>query len=250
MAVAMSAANTDRADARAECAPLALTLWREHDEEVLALGVPGLALGTLDVLGADTNTDADAGHGPQGREADPCALVERLFRDGLRRAVFSRPLDLTGGMDEATLVRAMILLRELTSWGIVADWRLRPGEHAEIWRRLVHLCPPAELIGQPDAKEALETWRDTFYLCKCVYRRGPGFIEVRDRRDGTLSRFVIDDPAYMAAVEMLVGGAPAASVPGEILDDFLAEGLAGVAGGSAWWLPYRVRRWPWPSMIV
>ena len=237
----MSVATTAAAQPAALCEPLALTLWREHDEEVLGLGLPALAMGRRDALAA-------SGDGERG--GDPAALVEGLFRDGLRRVAFSHPVDLTGGMDEPTLVRAMLLLRELTSWGVAVDWRLRPGEHTEVWRRLNHLYPPAELIGQPDAQEALDTWRETFYLCKCVYRRGPGFIEVRDRRNGTLSRFVIDDPAYLAAVEALIGGAPAASVPAGILEDFAAEGLAGIAGGSAWWLPYRVRRWPWPSMIV
>jgi hypothetical protein len=242
----MSVATTDAAQPAALGEPLALTLWREHDEEVLGLGLPALSMGRRDALAAN----GDGEHGETDGADDPAALVEGLFRDGLRRAAFSRPVDLTGGMDEPTLVRAMLLLRELTSWGIAVDWRLRPGEHTEVWRRLNHLYPPAELIGQPDAQEALDTWRETFYLCKCVYRRGPGFIEVRDRRNGTLSRFVIDDPAYLAAVEALIGGAPAASVPAGILADFTAEGLAGVAGGSAWWLPYRVRRWPWPSMIV
>lgn len=242
----MSVATTAAAQPAGLGAPLTLTLWREHDEEVLGLGLPGLAMGLRDAIAANTDGAREA----TGDGDDPATLVEGLFRDGLRRAAFSHPVDLTGGMDEPTLVRAMLLLRELTSWGIAVDWRLRPGEHTEVWRRLNHLYPPAELIGQPDAQEALDAWRDTFYLCKCVYRRGPGFIEVRDRRNGTLSRFVIDDPAYLAAVETLIGGAPAASVPAGILEDFAAEGLAGIVGGSAWWLPYRVRRWPWPSMIV
>jgi hypothetical protein len=144
----------------------------------------------------------------------------------------------------------MILLRELTGWGVVVDWRLRPGEHAEVWRRLNHLHPPAELIGQADAEESLASWRETFYLCKCVYRRGPDFVEVRDRRAGELSRFVIDDPVYLAAVDRLIDSAPVSEIDSGALADFVAEGLAGHAGDIAWWLPYRVRRWPWPSMIV
>ena len=110
--------------------------------------------------------------------------------------------------------------------------------------------PPAALLGYPDAEEVLADWRQTFYLCKCIFRRGPGFIEVRDRRNGSLSRFIVDDPAYLAAIEALIDGAPAADIPEGVLREFVDEGLAGLAGDLAWWLPYRVRRWPWPSMIV
>jgi hypothetical protein len=144
----------------------------------------------------------------------------------------------------------MVLLRELTSWAIVTDWQLLVGEHLDVWQRLNHLHPPRQLPDHPDAEEVLAGWRDTFYLCKCVYRHGPGFVQVRDRRSGSLLRFTIDDPEYLAAIETLLPGAPSDAVPPGVLDDFIAEGLAGVAGDLAWWLPYRVRRWPYPSMIV
>lgn len=211
-------------------APLTLALWLDHDEDVLPL--PGIALGETATAG------------------EPAELARHLVDQGVRRVRLSRPVDLAGGMDAATLTWVMILLRELTSFAVVADWRLLPGPHIEVWRRLNHLTPPAELIGQPNGDEALASWRDTFYLCKCVYRRGPGFVEVRDRRDGSLSRFVIDAPEYLAAFEALVPGAAVADLPEGVLAEFVEEGLAGLAGDSAWWLPYRVRRWPWPSMIV
>lgn len=209
---------------------LSLALWRDPDDDVLAL--PGVAMGTLPGVG------------------DPSELASRLYRDGVRRVTLSRPVDLSGGMDRRTLVWTMLLLRELTSWGITADWQLRPGEHAEVWQRLNHLFPPGALLGHPEAEEILADWRQTFYLCKCIYRRGPGFVEVRDRRNGSLSRFIVDDPAYLAAIEVLIDGAPASQVPADVLNAFVEEGLAGLAGDLAWWLPYRVRRWPWPSMIV
>jgi Family of unknown function (DUF5825) len=209
---------------------LSLSLWRDPDDDVLAL--PGISMATVPAAG------------------DPSELAARLYREGARRVALSRPVDLSGGMDRRTLVWAMLLLRELTSWGIAVDWQFRPGEHADVWQRLNHLYPPAALLGQPDADEIVADWRQTFYLCKCIYRRGPGFVEVRDRRSGSLSRFIVDDPDYLAAIDALIGGATAADVPAGILAEFVDEGLAGLAGDLAWWLPYRVRRWPWPSMIV
>jgi hypothetical protein len=209
---------------------LTLALWRDPDEEVLDL--PGIAMGTVPAIG------------------EPSEVAERLYRDGVRRVALSRPVDLDGGMDKQTLVWTMMLLRELTSWGVVTDWRLRPGEYAQVWQRLNHLYPPLEILDEPDSAAILSDWRETFYLCKCIYRQGPGFIEVRDRRAGNLARFVIDDPAYLAVIDQLLLGAVAAELPAEILRQFVDEGLAGLAGDLAWWLPYRVRRWPWPSMIV
>jgi hypothetical protein len=209
---------------------LTLRLWRDHDTDVL--DEPGMAMGELPATG------------------DPIALAADLYRQGARRIGLSSPVDLTGGMGQRTIVWAMILLRELASWSVAADWRLRLGEHVDIWQRLNYLYPPAELLGEPDADEILSTWRETFYLCKCAYRQGPGFIEVRDRRNGSLSRFVVDDPAYLATIDALLRGAPVAELPAEVIGAFVEEGLAGQAGDLAWWLPYRVRRWPWPSMIV
>jgi hypothetical protein len=221
---------TSETQPRTETRALTLTLWRDHDVDVLAL--PGVGMGERPAVG------------------DPSELAAAFYEEGVRRVAFSTPVDLAGDMDERTLVWAMVLLRELTSWGVVVDWRLRPGAYTDIWHGFNHLYPPAELIGQPDSADVLSTWRETFYLCKCIFRRGPGFIEVRDRRNGSLSRFVVDDPTYLAVIESLIGGAAVADLPADILADFVAEGLAGQAGELAWWLPYRVRRWPWPSMIV
>jgi hypothetical protein len=211
---------------------LRLRLWRDHDEELLA--APGIEMGEwVDEPGTDL-----------------VAAAERLYRDGARRVALEQPIDLTGDLPAATLIRAMVLLRELTSWAIAIDWTPVFGEHTEVWRRLNHIYPPRQLPDHPDADEVLADWRDTFYLCKCVYRQGPGFVQVRDRRSGLLARFTIDDPDYLAAIGTLLPGAAASDVPAAVLDAFIAEGLAGTAGDLAWWLPYRVRRWPYPSMIV
>jgi hypothetical protein len=210
---------------------LTLTRWRDSDEDALA--VPGIALGPLRAGG------------------DPAAAAADWYEAGVRRVALDRPVDLADATDPAALVWTMVLLRELTSWSVAVDWELVLGpDTQELWRRLNHLTPPAALPGHQDADTALAQWRETFYLCKCAYRRGPGFVEVRDRRDGPLSRFVIDDPAYLSTMDALLPGARAADLPADILDAFVSEGLAGQAGDLAWWLPYRVRRWPWPSMIV
>ena len=206
---------------------LTLARWRDPD----VLDEPGIALP------------------PIPADGNPSHLAAALYQDGIRRVALSRPVDLTDRMDQSALVWSMLLLRELTSWGLVVDWQLRPGEH-QLWQRLNHLYPPTDLLDQPDSERVLADWRRTFYLCKCIYRLGPGFVEVRDRRNGVLARFVIDAPEYLTAIEKLIEGNTAKEVPDAVLTEFVAEGLAGTAGDLAWWLPYRVRRWPSPSMIV
>jgi hypothetical protein len=90
-----------------EAAPPGLTLWRDCDENVLDL--PGVAAGQ------------------RAAQGDPTALAKELYDAGVRRVALDRPIDLAGATDAAPLVWAMILLRELTGWGVVVDWRLRPG---------------------------------------------------------------------------------------------------------------------------
>jgi hypothetical protein len=58
------------------------------------------------------------------------------------------------------------------------------------------------------------------------------------------------DPAYRRAIRQPAVGRRADAVPGPILDEFVGESPAGRAGDLAWWLPYRVRRRPWPSFAV
>ncbi|MDQ1294194.1 MAG: hypothetical protein QG608_2077 [Actinomycetota bacterium] len=226
--------------------PWELRLWRDHDPGVH--GISGIDLGRLPV------------------RTRPRALVGDLYARGVRRVRLDRPVDLSGAMSPRTLVDGMILLQELTAWGIVVDWTVRWGENQQIWEQLQHVYPPQEFApvsaapgsaapasattGEAALPAELVHWRKTFYLCKCFYRRGPGFLQVRDRRRGVLSRFVIDDPRYLDAVDRLLDGAPVEDLPQDVLGDFVQEGLAGTAGTLGWWLPYRVRRWPWPAVMV
>jgi hypothetical protein len=54
-------------------------------------------------------------------------------------------------------------------------------------------------------------------------------------------------PTYVATVEALGPGAPAASVPPDIVE---AEQLIARVGHLLLWLPYRIKRWLLPSLIV
>jgi hypothetical protein len=154
----------------------------------------------------------------------------------------------------ATAVRALVLVRELTSRGIAVEWRLRLPEDGAGWRLYSHLYPPLEVLpadGSGAVAEAgLAEWRRTFYIDKCTYRYGPGFVQVRDRREGRLNLLTIDDGPYRLVLEALLPGVPPSGLDPDIVQEFAAEGLVAYVGGLLTWLPYRLRRWPLPSMLV
>ncbi|MFI1970559.1 DUF5825 family protein [Streptomyces cinnamoneus] len=210
---------------------LTVTAWRDHDRVVCR--IPGMALGALPV--------------PAG-PALPAA--RSLFDAGARRVALAEPVDLTDEADAARTVRALSLVGALSSLAVAVEWRVRTPGEPEAWIPLSHLHPPAALSGAPEAGEALRTWHETYYLCKCVYRKGPGFLQVRDRRRRQLRRFTIDDPAYRQAVATLVDGAPAAAVPDAVLADLAEEELVVRVGEYAWWAPYQVQRWPLAALVI
>lgn len=207
---------------------LSVKLWRHHDAHACSL--PGMFLG-------DGQVDSDV----MGRSRE-------LADGGARMVSLDQPVDLR--RPSATAIRALTLLRELTSLGVVVKWSLVAGASLDIPATLGHLYPPSAITGRPDGDEPLADWRTGFYLGKCVYRHGPGFMQVRDRRSGILERFTIDEPHYLHAIDMLVKGAAESELPKDVVTALTAERLAVGFGSHLWWAPYRIRRWPQPSMVV
>ncbi|MGX4656240.1 DUF5825 family protein [Micromonospora sp. SCSIO 07396] len=218
--------------------PILVGLARDHDPAVLS--IPGMTIGPAELR----EPAADA--------------VARWRADGVRRVDVPDLVDLTVTGDDATAVdtvRRLVLVRELTSHGIAVDWRLRlPGVEADEWLPYSHLRAPVELLAAPggegDPAGQLDAWVRGFYFDKCTYRRGPGFVQVRDRRSGRLNLLTIDDPAYLAVLDQLLDGAAVTEVDLAIARDFGAEGLVTKIGELLVWLPHRLRRWPLPSMVI
>jgi hypothetical protein len=210
--------------------PIPVTLWRHRDP---ASGeASALRLGDVSVGG-----DAVAG---------ARAIAER----GARRVVVTDPVDLLTAGDGEVAVRALTLVRELTSYAVHVDWRLVPPAGLGSLAVLGHLYPPTAVFGAGDSAALLADWRSGFHLDRCMYRVGPGFIQVRDRRWRFLHRITIDAPDYLAAVETVAPGAPVTAVPAGIAADLAAENLVLRVGEAFCWLPYRVHRWPMPAMGV
>jgi hypothetical protein len=210
---------------------IVLASWRHHDPR--AAGLRGLDLPPLLV--------------PDGVTAG--SVAADLYAAGARRVALPGTVDLTADATAAGL-RQLALVRELTSRGVVVDWQLRLDPEADSWWLLNHLYPPSTVDAGAAGAGIRTEWAGSFYLDKCIYRHGPGFIQVRDRRSGELNRLTVDEPAYLDQLDPLLSAAPAAAVPEEIAADYAAEGLLWPLADLLLWLPYRVRRWPWPAMLV
>jgi hypothetical protein len=194
---------------------MALTLWRDYDSEATAL--PG--------IGLQVDPVSDSG----------IEQAHEYFIRGVRRVAFNGVVDLSGDGDTPAAFHALVLLRELTSHGIVIDWALRAPRQ---WRLLSHLYPPSAVTGAPQVARA---WREEYHHGKYVVRRGPGFVQIRDHRFGALKSSTIDDPGYLAALDRMMAGCPSADLP---MKELLH--LSGQICG----LPCRPYRWPCPSMSL
>ncbi|MFF7475033.1 DUF5825 family protein [Streptomyces sp. NPDC008092] len=183
---------------------------------------------------------------PQGPVGD---RVHDLYGSGVRCVALDEPVSLRspGPRD----LRALDFVRIATARGLLVRWHLRAGRRALpalTAHDLSHLQPPLSLDG-PRSAERLAQWNSRFYIGRCVWRRGPGFVQVRDRRDGVLQRYDLIRPEYAEAVPLLEKQQPEAVDP-EVLAALRAERLLLTFGGQDWWAPYLMDRWPVPSMVL
>lgn len=213
-------------------AEITLTGWRHRDERVADL--PGIPMPPY----------------PVAADRPAAAVAADLYTAGARRVVLPDPVDLTGAGAPAAAVRALALVRELTSRGIVLDWQLRLGPDPSGWRPLSHLAPPAAVHAGAVGEQIQRAWAGAFHYGKCIHRHGPGFVQIRDRRWGELNRLTLDEPDYLLLMDRLQEAAPIADLPPEPLADLAGESLVWTVGDLVLWLPYRIRRWPWHAMVI
>jgi hypothetical protein len=203
--------------------------WRHYDPQ--ARDLEGMGLGTLR-LSRDAEVDA-----------------RELYASGARHVRFVEPIRLGDGEPRSLL--ALLLLREFTSHGFSVEWEIRCEDVAEIGPRLGHLHPPLwSDKSTPALQRALRAWHADYFPGRCVFRRGPGFVEVRDRRFGTLQVLTLDTPEHIAAVGQLAAGVPAGELVPAVRDDLIGARLVAAHDDLLWWLPTRLYRWPLPTWAL
>ena len=173
--------------------------------------------------------------------------VPEHYRSGARCVRLVDRVRLCADASEQS-VQSLILIRELTGLGAAVSWTAECDDGCVASRKLAHLFPPMAVRGADPG--ALTEWRERYLPCMCVWRQGPGFVEVRDRRLGTLEIFTIDDPDSLTALAAAQDGVATDSIPEPVRADLREAGLLAEHGDRAWWLPIRIRRWPNPSMIL
>ncbi|MGW5650079.1 DUF5825 family protein [Streptomyces humi] len=182
-------------------------------------------------------------YGPVGEQ------VHDLYRSGVRCTALDEPVSLRS--PDPRDLRALDFVRVATARGLLVRWHLRAGRRALAALTaydLSHLQPPVSLDG-PRSAERLAQWNTRFYLGRCVWRRGPGFVQIRDRRGGVLQRFDLVQPVYAQAVALLERQRTDEVDP-EVLSALRAERLVLTFGDAHWWAPYLMDRWPVPSMVL
>jgi hypothetical protein len=165
---------------------------------------------------------------------------------GCERLVVSDPVVL--GVDVDDDLRLLWFLREATSRTLRVDWVL-DGRPSVAPREVTHLVPPR--TGTDAAYVA--AWRAAYRYGSYHYRRGPGFVTVKDvRPDGPPVHLTIDGGSAEHFLALADTGRIADLAPdvAAALDDAVEFGLA-VRGVAAFLLlPFRMRHWPVPYVAA
>lgn len=149
--------------------------------------------------------------------------------------------------DSDELASALPILSAACSIGVEVDWWLSSISGVPV-NSLAHLPPPASVGGRGDMPDLLR-WKSTWRYGLFYYRRGPGFVQIRDRRPGQDRRIILDNPNEVNAFE----GLAERSQPMEqaLLATFLAADIIWESpDGTTCALPYRIRTWPTPYMGI
>jgi hypothetical protein len=205
------------------------SLWRHGAPGVRAL--PNMHLGD-GVLGGDVVDEA-----------------RRIHESGARFVSVEPLVDLSGRPGSEHMIPVLSFVRELTGYGVEVDWRARLASDGPEWWVFSHLFPPSVLEG-PRGDEVLAVWRTRYHVGRCFFRRGPGFLQIRDRRHAGLRRLTVSDGALVSAIDSLLADRGADSMPDQAMSVFEKQRLVVRIGGGVWWAPYRLKRWALPAWEV
>ena len=191
--------------------------------------------------------DTHLGDGVLG--GDAIAEARRIHESQARFVSIEPVVDLGGRGADPDTIPALSFVRELTSHGVEVDWRARLVADSPEWWVFGHLFPPSVLEG-PRGDEVAAVWRGRYHVGRCFLRRGPGFVQIRDRRHAGLRRLTISDGGLVSVIDALLADRGADAVPDKAVAAFEKQHLAVRIGGGVWWAPYRLKRWALPAWEV
>jgi hypothetical protein len=156
------------------------------------------------------------------------------------------------GGEPAGTARAVEFLREQAGADLTVGWRGRLAGPLDL--TLLHHLPPPEALEGADGPAEAACWREAYRLGACHFRRGPGFIQVKDSRDPRFTaKFMLDEPGLVAAFTTCLRPTSLAELGPALRDAALTlhrERLLLLIGDLAVTLPTRMLRWPVPCHAV
>lgn len=177
------------------------------------------------------------------------ALPAELAAAGCARLVVAGPVP--AGSDVDADLRLLWFLREATSHTLRVDWVL-DGVPSLAPRDVAHVVPPRTGTSA-DATAYATAWRAAYRYGTYHYRRGPGFVTVKDvRPDGQPVHLTIDgeSAAHFLALADTSTIADLAPDVVDALGDAVEYGLALRGDASFLLLPFRMRHWPVPYVAA
>ncbi|SCL23849.1 hypothetical protein GA0074692_1659 [Micromonospora pallida] len=154
------------------------------------------------------------------------------------------------GRSPAEDLELLRYLRDVTSHAVRLRWRLA-GLPCFPLHTHVHLVAPSGGVDADSAAHAT-AWTAGYRYGSFFYRRGPGFVSIKDvRPESEDARLTIDEGAdhflAMAEARTLAELAPDAQ---DLVDTVAEAGLLLRAGQRLLVLPYRLRHWPVPYLAI
>ncbi|WP_373278592.1 DUF5825 family protein [Alicyclobacillus shizuokensis] len=167
------------------------------------------------------------------------ASLEELLKKGLE----SIELDLSfNRRDPLGTLNTIRFLRDAMSLGIRISWYLITDGALDL-QAIYHIQPPRSING---GKQEIQEWRRMYHYGAFYWRKGPGFVLVKDTRNPDASaQFVIDERELLDAFELCLVPVKTGLVTKRITD-LVNEGIILEFCGHYLTLPYRVLSWPVP----
>jgi hypothetical protein len=165
------------------------------------------------------------------------------------------PLDLGG--DPVATTQAVALLRDLAPTGQRVDWRGRVTGPIDL-SLLHHLPPPIELEHEHAPTDhpnngtgAKDAWSRSHDFGSCYYRRGPGFLQVKDvRNPSSPAQTVLERPELIDVFTTCLAPTPVRHLEAPAVRDLVHRRLLLLVDDLAVTLPYRLARWPVPFFAI
>ena len=156
------------------------------------------------------------------------------------------------GQDPAQTCAFLAYLRDCMERRIHVHWEGRLAGPVDV-SSLYHLEPPTTLLGGPP-RAAAAAWRREHRYGACYYRRGPGFVLVKDARDALeTTSYVLEEEALTKTFLKCLAPTRLTTLCAagqEAVRELSAERLILVIDGLAVALPFRMKRWPIPFWAI